>query len=65
MRGGFGCVFCERGGSCHVSFLQEEGVQYDLEYAFVLGDDLDTAEMRVANSLWRSTREACGLPFFT
>jgi len=36
---------------------EEEGVQYDLEYAFVLGDDLDTAEMRVANSLWRSPRE--------
>ncbi|CAE7797620.1 unnamed protein product [Symbiodinium sp. CCMP2592] len=36
----------------------QEGVQYDLEYAFVLGDDLDTAEMRVANSLWRSPREA-------
>eukprot|EP00439_Symbiodinium_sp_Y106_P003029 s6319_g1.t1 len=37
--------------------FEEEGVQYDLEYAFVLGDDLDTAEMRVANSLWRSPRE--------
>ncbi|CAE7400339.1 unnamed protein product, partial [Symbiodinium microadriaticum] len=36
---------------------EEEGVQYDLEYAFVLGDDLDTAEMRVANTLWRSPRE--------
>ena len=30
---------------------------YDLEYAHVLGDELDTAELRSINSLWRAPTE--------
>jgi len=36
---------------------EEEGMQYDLEYAHVLGDEGDTAELRSINSLWRAPVE--------
>lgn len=36
---------------------EEEGMQYDLEYAHVLGDEADTAELRSINSLWRAPVE--------
>ena len=42
---------------CHTSQSQED-MRYDLEYAHVLGDELDTAEMRSINSLWRAPTEA-------
>ncbi|CAJ1458142.1 unnamed protein product [Effrenium voratum] len=32
---------------------EEEDMQYDLEYAHVLGDELDTSELRAVNGLWR------------
>eukprot|EP00913_Durusdinium_trenchii_P028249 g26483.t1 len=36
---------------------EEEDMHYDLEYAHVLGDELDTAELRSINSLWRAPAE--------
>lgn len=36
----------------------QEDMHYDLEYAHVLGDELDTAELRSINSLWRAPAEA-------